>query len=103
MTVTEPADEEVVELDWFDVRVVRSAGGLLRVFNDAGVLTAADVHVALRLGRLGSDEDESVLLAAALAVRGPRLRHVCTDLASIRDTSSSRAMYPSTWELCRGR
>ena len=36
-----------------DRRLALGAGGLLRVFNEAGVLEAADVHVAARLSRLG--------------------------------------------------
>lgn len=75
-----------LEMDRFDVHRVRHAPGLLRPFNDAGVLGAAEVHVALRLGRLGVETNEAVLLAAAFAVRAPRLGHVCTDLASIRDS-----------------
>ena len=67
------------------------AGGTLRAFNDAGVLAAADVHVALRLGRLGEEEDEDVLLGAALAVRAPRLGHVCVDVAGI---AASAAVEP---------
>jgi exodeoxyribonuclease V alpha subunit len=63
--------------------------GLLHQFNQAGVLTSADVHVALRIGRLGSTDDAAVLLAAALAVRAPRLGHVSVDLAGVRDTVSS--------------
>ena len=55
--------------------------GLLRAFNAAGVLAAADVHVAQRLGRLGGEPDEPVLLALALAVRGVRHGSVCVDLA----------------------
>ena len=65
------------------------ADGLLREFNEAGVLTAADLHVALRLGRLGDSSDEAVLLGAGFAVRAPRLGHVCVDLATIRDTAST--------------
>ncbi|MDQ3643686.1 MAG: AAA family ATPase, partial [Actinomycetota bacterium] len=76
----------VGELDAFDVRGARGAGGLLHAFNHVGALAASDVHVALRLGRLGAEDDERVLLAAAFAVRAPRLGHVCTDLATIRDT-----------------
>jgi len=77
-------------VDPFDVRRVRHAPGLLRPFNEIGMLTAADVHVALRLERLGydGDGDPSVTLAAALAVRGPRLGHVLVDLATIRDTAT---------------
>ncbi len=77
----------VTEADPFDVRLATNAPGLLRDFNDAGVLTAADVHVALRLVDLGGEDDESVALAAALAVRGPRLGHVYVDLATVRDTA----------------
>ena len=80
-----PVDGELVELDPFDARLARGAGDLLRAFNEAGALSAADVHVALRLGRLAAEDDERVVLAAAFAVRAPRLAHVCTDLATIRD------------------
>jgi exodeoxyribonuclease V alpha subunit len=77
-----------IELDPFDVRRASNAPGLLRVFNDAGVLTAADVHVALRLTDLAGEDDERVALAAALAVRGPRVGHVYVDLATIRQTAT---------------
>ena len=69
----------------FDTRLALGATGLLRVFNEAGILSSADVHVAQRLGRLGSEFDEAVLLAAAFAARAPRLAHVCTDLATVRE------------------
>lgn len=69
--------------DRFDVSRVREAPGVLRPFNDSGVLAAADVHVARRLARFATDDDDLVLLAAALAVRAPRVGHVCTDLATI--------------------
>jgi exodeoxyribonuclease V alpha subunit len=84
----------VTEPDPFDVRRVRRAPGLLREFNDAGVLAAADMHVALRLAALGGEADETVALAAALAVRGPRLGHVHVDLATIRDTATVDADEP---------
>ena len=67
----------------FEVRLALGATGVLRTFNAAGVLSAADVHVAQRLGRLGGEDDEVVLLAAAFAARAPRLAHVCTDLATL--------------------
>ena len=73
-------------LDPFDARVAMAAQGLLRDFNRAGVLTAADVHVARRLGRLGEEDDERVLLAAALAVRAVRLGAVCVRLAEAAET-----------------
>jgi exodeoxyribonuclease V alpha subunit len=87
VTVTRAATApEDAELERFDVRRAVSAPGVLRAFNDAGVLSAADVHVACRLGTLGGDPADAVLLAAALAVRAPRLGHVCTDLATVRGT-----------------
>jgi exodeoxyribonuclease V alpha subunit len=64
------------------------APGALRDFNEAGVLSAADVHVAVRLGRFGGEEDPQVLLAAALAVRAPRLGHVCVNLEGVRSTAT---------------
>ncbi len=86
----EPARERDPE----SARVVRSASGLLRAFNRAGVVDAADVHVARRLGALGEESDESVLLAVALAVRAPRLGHVHVDLAEIRRTAAVDAEDP---------
>ena len=83
--ISVPVEGDVVELDRFDARLARGASGLLRTFNEAGALSAADVHVTLRLSRLGAETDDQVLLAAAFAVRAPRLAHVCTDLATIRD------------------
>jgi exodeoxyribonuclease V alpha subunit len=77
-----------VLLDPFDADLVQRAPSLLREFNEAGVLAASDVHVALRLARLGDEDDESVALAAALAVRAPRIGHVYADLATIRDTAT---------------
>lgn len=58
---------------WLAVR----SSGLLGEFNAAGVLAAADVHVARRLGALTGEGDERVLLAVALAVRGVRAGSVC--------------------------
>ena len=72
--------------DPFEVRRARDAPGLLRAFNDAGVLSVADLHVARRLGRARRRArrvgDRSPL---ALAVRGPRLGHVYVDLATISE------------------
>lgn len=69
---------------------------LLGVFNRAGVLSAADVHVALTLDRLGSSSDALVELAAALAVRAPRAGHVLADLA----TAPSTVLTGSEAEVC---
>ena len=59
--------------DLFDARLARGASGLLLEFNDAGVLAAADVHVALRLADLVGGTDDSALLAAAPASSAARL------------------------------
>ncbi|HET6867839.1 MAG TPA: exodeoxyribonuclease V subunit alpha [Solirubrobacteraceae bacterium] len=80
--------------DPFDARRAVRATGLLRAFNDAGLLLAAEVHVAARLAALAGDEDESVKLAVALAVRGPRLGHVFVDLATIRDSATVESDEP---------
>lgn len=66
--------------DPHDVRIARSATGLLREFNQAEVLTAGDVHVAARLADLAGEPDGQVRLAVALAVRGVRGGSVCVDL-----------------------
>ena len=62
------------------------ATGLLREFAEAGILSAADVHVALRLARLGDERRDTVLLAVALAVRGVRAGSVCVELATVADS-----------------
>ncbi|MGI8683766.1 MAG: exodeoxyribonuclease V subunit alpha [Acidimicrobiales bacterium] len=97
MTVVPPAPahvEEIPGLDVYDVSRVRTAPGILRDFNDAGVLAPADVHVARRLGDLAGDGDDAVLLGVALAVRAPRLGNVCADLATARATVSTDAALP---------
>ena len=80
---------EQTEVDPYDARLARGVTGLLGAFNAAGVLSAADVHVARRLGRLSGESDESVLLAVALAVRAVRLGSVCIALAEVRETAAA--------------
>jgi exodeoxyribonuclease V alpha subunit len=72
-------------VDATDARLALGATGTLAVFNAAGVLTSADVHVAAALGRLGRESDERVLLAVALAVRAVRAGSVCVDLTTVAD------------------
>ena len=67
-------------------RLALRATGVLRAFNEAGVLEAADVHVAARLGALAQESDEQVLLATALTVRAARAGAVCVDLATVDGT-----------------
>ncbi len=64
------------------------ATGLLRDFNRAGILLPADVHVATRLGAIGGETDEAVLLAAALVVRSTRHGSVVLDLNTAEETTS---------------
>ncbi len=87
-----PGDAVVSEseaVDPFDARLVRGSEGSLRAFNDAGILSTSDVHVALRLARLGDADDEAVSLGAAFAARAPRLGNVCVDLATIHATADA--------------
>lgn len=76
MTVRDPAGPHSV---W-------KAEGLLGEFGLAGVLDPVDVHAARRIARLVGESDETVILAAALALRGTRFGHVCVDLDTVRDT-----------------
>jgi len=71
-----------------EVRLALRATGLLADFNRAGILTAADVHVAQRLGRLGGEAHEAVLLAVALVVRSTRHGSVVLDLSTAEATTS---------------
>lgn len=62
---------------------------ILTPFNDAGVLNAADVHVARRLGELsGTPVTDNVLLATALAVRAVRSGSTCVELNHLADAAS---------------
>jgi exodeoxyribonuclease V alpha subunit len=71
-----------------EARLALRATGLLGAFNRAGILTAADVHVAQRLGRLGGETDDAVLLAVALVVRSTRHGSVVLDLETAEETTS---------------
>ena len=76
------------QLDPDDVQLALRAEGLLAAFNRAGVLGAADVHVAQRLRRVGREADESVLLAVALVVRAVRQGSVCLELAKAAESTA---------------
>jgi exodeoxyribonuclease V alpha subunit len=84
----------VTTADPYDPRRAVAAPGLLGEFNDAGVLAPADVHVARRLAQLAGEDDELVLLAAALAVRAPRLGHVYVDVETIHASATVDAEEP---------
>jgi exodeoxyribonuclease V alpha subunit len=87
-------------VDAHDRDLALGATGVLRDFNTAGVVTAADVHVATTLGRLAGEPDQSVLLAVALAVRAVRHGSVCLDLAAVADSLSDLELpwpEPGAW------
>jgi exodeoxyribonuclease V alpha subunit len=88
------ATADAAARDPFEARRAMAATGLLREFNEIGLLSAADVHVAGRLGELVGEDGDAVRLATALAVRGPRLGHVFVDLATVRDTASVESDEP---------
>ncbi len=68
-----------------DRHLARRAAGRLRDLNRAGLLDAADVHVAQRLGSLAAESEESVVVAVALAVRAVRAGSVCVDLNGVAE------------------
>jgi exodeoxyribonuclease V alpha subunit len=67
--------------------MVQSTSGLLSIFNQAGILNAADVHTAETVCRIGHEADERVRLALALTVRALRNGSVCIDLDTVRSTA----------------
>ncbi len=82
-----PASREPPQADPYASALALRAPSPLREFNEAGVLSAADVHVSQRLATLADIiPHPDVLLAAALAVRAPRMGHVFVDLASVEGT-----------------
>ena len=85
----------IAPLDPYDVQQVRRADGLLGDFNRAHVLGAADVHVALRLQRIASTQDQAALLAAALAVRAVRQGSVCVEIATAAETTAVDGVPPA--------
>lgn len=72
--------------------------GLLEPFVAAELLTSADVHVAHRLGAIGGETDERVLLAAALAVQALRSGSVCVTLAEAPSLLDPSLPWPSAWD-----
>ena len=68
-----------------DATLALTATGLLREFNQSGVLTAADVHTAATVSRICAEADDRVRLALALTVRALRQGSVCVDLRSVHN------------------
>ncbi|WP_067562641.1 exodeoxyribonuclease V subunit alpha [Nocardia acidivorans] len=67
------------------IQLAQRGTGALQIFNEAGVLSAADVHVAVRLGRLGRETSPLVLFATALAVRAVRSGSVCLEVRRMHE------------------
>lgn len=57
--------------------------GVLRPFVDAGVFDAGEVQLCVTFARLQPGCTDEVLLALAVAGRGPRRGHVCVELAEV--------------------
>ena len=70
-------------VDTSDWRRSATATGVLRTFNEAGVIDSSDVVVAQRLTALAKDTDERVALAVAFVVRAVRAGSVCVALADV--------------------
>jgi exodeoxyribonuclease V alpha subunit len=84
-------------LDW---RIAVGAAGLLRAFNEAGVLESADVRVAQRVTALAGEANDAVALAVALATRALRGGSVCVDLTTVATDSGVPDLPwpdPGTW------
>ena len=75
-------------VDTSDWRRSATATGVLRTFNEAGVIDSSDVVVAQRLTALAKDTDERVALAVAFVVRAVRAGSVCVALADVEQHSA---------------
>lgn len=86
--------------DSADWRRSVTAGPLLRIFNDDGIIDASDVIVAQRLSALAGECDEKVALALAFVVRAVRGGSVCLDLATLQQQVGSPELpwpEPAAW------
>jgi len=63
----------------------------LRIWREAGVLDAAEVHIASSLAARAGESRPHVVLALALAVAAPRSGHVALDPAHVRESAMREA------------
>lgn len=63
----------------------------LRIWREAGVLDAAEVHIASSLAARAGETRPHVVLALALAVAAPRSGHVALDPAHVRESAMREA------------
>lgn len=66
-------------------RIPHRAPASLQPFVDAGVLGAAEVHVATTLCRVHGVQDDLVLLGVAFAARAPGAGHTCLDVEVVAE------------------
>ena len=86
-------------VDTSDWRRSATATGVLRTFNEAGVIDSSDVVVAQRLTALAKDTDERVALAVAFVVRAVRAGSVCVALADVEQhTATADLPWPPAGE-----
>ncbi len=74
-----------------DARIAGRAEGALADLNRAGVLDAADIHVARALAELVGERRDGPILATALVVRAVRHGSVCLDLADLAELREQTA------------
>jgi exodeoxyribonuclease V alpha subunit len=75
-------------------------GPTLALLHEAGVLGPGDLAVTATIGRLTGEQDPDVLLAIALAVRAPRVGHVCLEISRVRSeglAAEGQAPIPFAW------
>ncbi|MGI9578662.1 MAG: exodeoxyribonuclease V subunit alpha [Microthrixaceae bacterium] len=68
-------------------RAVPEVVGFLSEFVEAGVFNQAEVHLAATIARLAPQTSREVLLAVAVAARGPRMGHICVVLEEVAGTA----------------
>ncbi len=86
-------------VDAHDCDLALTAPPVLAAANVAGVITAADVHVATTVGQLGGEHDPDVLLAVALTSRAVRHGSVCLELAAVATQLGDLGL---TWPALEG-
>ncbi|MCW2769646.1 MAG: recD, partial [Aeromicrobium sp.] len=69
--------------DPYDRRLAHGVDGVLAAFNRAGVLSSADVRIAVRVSDVVGESSEAVRLAFALTVRAVRNGSTCVELAEL--------------------
>ncbi|MET0953186.1 MAG: exodeoxyribonuclease V subunit alpha [Aeromicrobium sp.] len=69
--------------DPYDRRLAHGVDGVLAAFNRAGVLSSADVRIAVRVSDVVGEASEPVRLAFALTVRAVRNGSTCVELAEL--------------------